>query len=224
MKGAVLMAYIYKITNKENGKEYVGKTEHSDPRNRFKEHLQESRQKRSKERPLYRAINKYGEDNFQFTVLEEVTSEEASNREKYWVKKLGTYGSVGYNATKGGDGSIYLDYQKIIEDYRLIGEQREVARINNCHEDSVKLILEKFNIPIITSDEILATKYAKGVEMLNKSTQEVIETFPSQIAAARYLIDNGYSNTKSAGSLSSKISLVVRGKRASCAGFKWRSL
>lgn len=218
------MAYIYVITNKINQKQYVGKTEHIDPVLRFKEHIRESQKKRSDNRPFHRALRKYGAENFSFSVLEEVNSSEASHREIYWISELNTYGSSGYNATKGGDGSAYLDYQKIIEDYKVIGEQRKVAEMNNCHEDSVKLILTKFNIPTKTSNDILAAKCGKKVAMIDIKTKEVLKTFNSQIEAARYLIENKYSNTRSPSSLSSKISLVVRGKRVTCSGFKWESI
>ena len=215
------MAYIYVITNKINQKRYVGKTEHIDPVLRFKEHIRESRKKRNDNRPLHRALRKYGAENFNFSVLEEVSSNEASHREIYWISELNTYGSSGYNATKGGDGSAYLDYQKIIEDYKVVGVQRKVAEMNNCCVESVKRILTKFNIPTRTSDDILTTKYAKKVAMIDIKTEEVLKTFNSQIEAARYLIENKYSNIRSPSSLSSQISLVVRGKRATCCGFKW---
>ena len=57
-------------------------------------------------RPLYRAIRKYGVNNFVFSVLSKVeTNERANIYEKFLIKILGTYGGKGYNATTGGDGS-----------------------------------------------------------------------------------------------------------------------
>jgi group I intron endonuclease len=64
------MAYIYMITNEINGKVYVGKTEESIQK-RFVEHCADSKKERNKNRPLYRAMNKYGVENFTIHLLEE---------------------------------------------------------------------------------------------------------------------------------------------------------
>lgn len=40
-------------------------------------------------------------------------------REIYWIKELGTYGSNGYNASKGGDGTILYNHSEIVELARL---------------------------------------------------------------------------------------------------------
>lgn len=218
------MAYIYKITNELNSKSYIGKTEKIHPLDRFYEHIKDSKSEYKGNRPLYRAFNKYGVENFSFEVIETVLSEESSSREIYWIATYQTYGSAGYNATKGGDGTAYLNYSKIIEDYNKMQDMSEVAKINNCHADSVSLILKAHNIETVSSHQVLTTKYGKKVAMLNIKTEKTIKMFDSQLAAARYLIEKEYSKTASAESLSSKISLVVRGKAKTCCGFKWKAI
>lgn len=64
------MAFIYKITNLINNKCYIGKTERTIEK-RWKEHL---RKRNSLDLPLYRALNKYGINNFQIEQLEECSS------------------------------------------------------------------------------------------------------------------------------------------------------
>lgn len=216
------MAYIYVITNKTNGKQYVGKTEHVDPVLRFKEHLRESRKERNENRPLHRALRKYGAENFNFSILEEVNSNEASDREIHWILELNTYGSNGYNATKGGDGSSYLNHAKIINDYKILKNTIEVADLNDCHSDSVINILNQNQIPVLKGSEVTKRKFGKAVEMLDIETSIPIKTFSSQIEAARYLIEHGHSRSSRAASLSSKISAVCRGERKTCSGYKWR--
>lgn len=61
-------------------------------------------------------MNKYGIENFIIEELEQVKDENLlSEREIYWIKELETYGSKGYNASKGGDGTILYDYKEIIQ-------------------------------------------------------------------------------------------------------------
>lgn len=59
-------------------------------------------------------MNKYGVENFMIEELEYVDSNsELSEREIYWIKELGTYGSNGYNA------SILYNHSEIVELARL---------------------------------------------------------------------------------------------------------
>ena len=68
------MKGIYKITNKLNNNCYIGKS--IDIERRFKEHKTHAFYKKERNREwnkvLYRAIRKYGLENFSFEVLEEV--------------------------------------------------------------------------------------------------------------------------------------------------------
>ena len=93
---------IYIITNDINDKVYVGKTMHSIEK-RFKEHCKDSKKERNEKRPLYNAMNKYGIKHFKISLLEECDSENAEEREIYWIEYYNSYKN-GYNATKGGDG------------------------------------------------------------------------------------------------------------------------
>lgn len=99
-----MYGYIYKITNKINGKIYVGKTEDT-PELRFNEHLRTVK-RGSKQSKLYSAIKCYGPDNFFVEELDRAdTKEELNNKEIYWINKLDSRNpEIGYNISKGGDG------------------------------------------------------------------------------------------------------------------------
>lgn len=96
------MRYLYLITNKINGKQYVGITK--DPKNRWYMHRWNSRQPWSKRSfAIANAMRKYGADNFEFQVIAMAKNLDiALNAEIELIKQYDTFNS-GYNETKGGD-------------------------------------------------------------------------------------------------------------------------
>lgn len=92
--------YIYKATNKINGMSYIGQSVH--PQERLQQHLTD---RRSKTSMFHRAIDKYGADAFEWTILAKVDGKENANKaEKHYIETENTYKPNGYNMTKGGDG------------------------------------------------------------------------------------------------------------------------
>lgn len=98
---------IYKIENKINGKAYIGQSINI-PR-RWKEHQATAIHPNYEgyNYPLYKAIRKYGLENFDFSVLEYCEPSNLDEKEKFYIKKFQTFGE-GYNQTAGGaDGQHY---------------------------------------------------------------------------------------------------------------------
>ncbi len=96
--------FVYLVTNRLDGKMYVGKTEKPIQR-RWKEHLANVRNPKHQEY-LYRAIRSHGSENFSVKLLAEAnTPEELNELERHWILNLNTLTpSRGYNMTSGGDG------------------------------------------------------------------------------------------------------------------------
>lgn len=97
------MGIIYKITNQINQKIYIGLTRNSLQR-RFSQHKYEANH--GVDRPLYRAMRKYGIDNFTIEVIDSANDlSTLKQKEQYWIQFYDSYGGHGhgYNATKGGD-------------------------------------------------------------------------------------------------------------------------
>ena len=96
---------IYKHTNKINGKSYIGKTCQS-----VQERWRKDGIGYQKSSPIFwQAIQKYGWDNFEHSILEQNLSEkEVNEREKYWIKFYDCCvldgKDKGYNIDRGGTG------------------------------------------------------------------------------------------------------------------------
>ena len=94
---------IYKITNQINKQAYIGLSK--DCLKRWSDHYSKSYHSQKQDdldKPLYKAMRKYGRENFSFEIIEECNSEELCEREIYWISYFDTYKN-GYNATMGGD-------------------------------------------------------------------------------------------------------------------------
>jgi group I intron endonuclease len=207
------MAYIYQITNDINGKIYVGKTERS-IEERFKEHCKDSKRREFEKRPLYRAMNKYGTEHFHIELLEETDKPEES--EIYWIEQKRSFKN-GYNATLGGEGTRYIDYDLVIATYKEVQNQNEVARRLNISADTVHSVLKNNHIDTIPSSTAAAVATGKIVNQYDLQGN-YIQSFLSSKAAAESL---GKITATSNGA-SSHISEVCRGKRKTAYGFIWK--
>ena len=126
------MIGIYKITNKINGKSYIGQS--NNIKRRFKEH---KRIAKETNKSLKQAYKKYGAENFEYTILEKCELERLDEREIYYIKKL----KPEYNRTTGGRGSanhiVTDETKKILKEKgkefwnRLTDEQKENIIQNN---------------------------------------------------------------------------------------------
>lgn len=94
------MVRIYLITNKINGKQYVGKTVHT-IQYRFNQHCN-----KPINTYIHNAINKYGRENFTIEELCRCADTEWQDLEKFYIQKYHTlYTEGGYNITPGGDSN-----------------------------------------------------------------------------------------------------------------------
>ena len=92
------MIGIYKFTNKINGKIYIGQS--IDIEHRRKEHL-----RYKDESYFHRSLMKYGNNNFDFEILEECDIMQLDEKERYWISYYHSNNrDKGYNCTDGGEG------------------------------------------------------------------------------------------------------------------------
>ena len=129
---------IYKITNLLNGKVYIGQTIH--PERRWTEHKQKVRHGQEKF-PIHLAIEKYGEENFSFEILE--WTDDYDNEERRLIKEYNSISPNGYNIGEGG------------ENYVMYGEDNPRNIVKN---DDVPLIIQDLKDNKMT-DRAIAAKY-----------------------------------------------------------------
>ena len=179
---------LYCIENLINHKKYIGKT-YGLIADRWGEHLRDARKERCSNRPLYRAINKYGAENFKIFSLGEYKQGDLEEAEQQAIINYDTYAANGngYNATLGGDGTRYLTFteDEVINSYLKLKNTSEVARLYECDPRTIRDILKKHNI------ESLWEPSRKSVRIIDLDL-----TFESLTDAAEYLVSQGYSKGK----------------------------
>ena len=96
-KSKVPISGIYLLRNKETNETYVGQSK--DLNNRYKEHIYHNQSNIDKD------IRKYGEENFDFIVLDLCDYSELDEKEDYYIRALES-DKYGYNRIKGGQHNI----------------------------------------------------------------------------------------------------------------------
>ena len=96
------IGYIYLITNKVNGKQYVGQTLRTVDK-RWKLHCYNARFAKYRHGVLSRAIHKYGAENFDVKMLQVCTEPLLNFYERHFIAAYGCMSPHGYNLTSGGD-------------------------------------------------------------------------------------------------------------------------
>ena len=108
--------------------------------------------------------------------------EQLSDKEKYWIEKLGTYHD-GYNMTHGGDGKRLYDYKELAEAYKKYKSVKKVAEIFGCDEKPVRLACAENNVKIeITPNKkrIKRTDLNTNEEKIYNSITDAAKDIPNK--------------------------------------------
>lgn len=178
------MGFIYKVTNNINNKVYIGQSIF-DIQKRFKEHLRDSRKESNSRRPFYDAINKYGQENFSISIIEEVENEKLNEREQYWISYFRSYVGFedcnGYNATLGGDSKLTKNYQVIVDDYLKTKSKAQTAKNLGICVETVSRAIESNHIKTISKNA--GESITRIDEMGNKVIYSSIRQAAMEIAS-----------------------------------------
>lgn len=200
------MGIIYKIQNIINDKIYIGQTQISLEK-RWNEHLRDTKRRDYK---FHRAIRKYGEESFSKEIIEEVSDDMLNEREIYWISYYDSYHN-GYNSTLGGDGSLKINRELIIELWDKGYSIEEIHKeVGYCKLTITKTLQSYKNYSHQESVHRGKRNQTKKICQYDMNGQ-YIKTFDSlTIAATEMGVDRN------------AISSCCRNKRPSCKGFLWR--
>jgi group I intron endonuclease len=171
------MFYVYCYKNKTNGKCYIGKTKNISQR--------KSRHRRNAfvdklTLPFYNALRKYGENNFDFQILEQFEHEYVIfDLEIFYIKAYKSNNSeYGYNLTAGGEGSAGLKHNEnqIKANKLKVGDkngnskltEQVVYQIFNDYKTGeyyIKQIADKYQVSPITIERLLCGKSWKHLNL-----------------------------------------------------------
>jgi group I intron endonuclease len=207
------MGYIYKITNKNTGKMYIGQTI-QDLEERWRGH----RSSKSNCRYLKLAIKKYGIYNFEFKLICVCFDNDMDKFENDYIKKYNTLVPNGYNLREGGNGGRHNEEtkQKISESLKnrtdIIYSKNQLGR---PHTEEIKKKI---------SNSLKGRKLSK--ESIQKRNQKLIKYKVFQLNKDEKIINtfNGYTEAaKSVGTSKVNIWGACNGKYKTSKGYFWKS-
>lgn len=215
------MVGIYKITNTENGKCYIGQSR--DIKARWQKHL--SLYKSYPDYELYRAFKKYGISKFTFEIIEECQIEELNEREIYWIAQYDSFNN-GYNMTLGGEACNGTNDKKVYQ-YDISGKL--IGEYKSAHEASRILNIQFTNICKVCRGE-RKTAGGFGWSYEKKTIEEPIKTTIKHNTPVLQYDKSGnfiaeYKSAREAqrqtGISSTTIGLVCKGKGKTAGGYLW---
>lgn len=194
---------LYVITNKVNGKQYIGKT-YKQVHERFNQHVFDSRRERNKGRKLYQAMNEFGVDNFCIQTIGQYEEKELEHKEMEYIYYYDTYRN-GYNETLGGDGKRYIDTpdEEFVRLYHELGTVKKVSEATGHDAGWISRILKNNGVVI---------EHGSSKSILINNTDLV---FDSVTECAKYLMKNQITTSANLTQIIKSISRVLRGKRKS---------
>ena len=168
------MGYIYLITNKIDGKKYVGQTIGKDIYERWKGHLKKS----SNCRYLKHALEKYGKDNFKIICI--CFDENCNNYEQEYMIKFNTLVPNGYNLRQAGNNGFHNEETK-----KKIGESIK-SYYTNLPENEKKAIYDK---------QRGQKNHNFGKKMSEEQRQQMIKNIKTKKAVECYTLENKFIKT-----------------------------
>ena len=218
------MIGIYKITNKINGKCYIGQS--VDIQQRWSKHLSTFNGNATPDYEIYKAFAKYGVNNFTFEVIEECDKSLLNSREIFWIEFYDSFNN-GYNMSLGGEACNGTN-DKAVYQYDLSGKfikeyksAHDAARENNIQFTNICKVCRGERKTAggfgwsyekkIAIESIKTKRLGDGTVLQYTKNGEFVAEYPTAREAWK---KTGISDTT--------IGNVCKGKGKTAGGFVWR--
>nr|DAI99448.1 MAG TPA: intron associated endonuclease [Caudoviricetes sp.] len=202
---------VYKATNKINNKVYIGITTKT-LEHRKRIHIRDSK---TKDTYFYRALRKYGENNFEWEIIDSAeTMEELEELERYYINLYDSFNNKkkGYNSTSGGYNLYEItDEERRNRSKRAKGENNPMYGVESPmkgkhfteeHKSKISNALKKSYRPHVVGGSNPSAK-----RVINLDTKEIFETLTD--ASKKYGISR------------QMIGKVCNGHNKTAKGFRW---
>lgn len=171
---------IYGIRNNVNENIYIGKTGMSFG-DRWDSHRALLRGNKHFNQHLQRAWNKYGEENFEFIIIEDCNIDELDEKEKYYIT-LYREQNLSYNFADGGEGGSFLGKHLSEDTKRKIGDKNRIHMTGRRHSEETKKKMsqsQKERYEQWTEEEkiawgVLSSERARGYKWNDESRNKMI--------------------------------------------------
>lgn len=196
-----MISGIYRIYNVASDKSYIGQAQ--DLSKRRAGHFYRLRLNKHGNNHLQNAFNKYGESNFYFQILENVSVDELNIKEQCWIDYYGFDSLYNLCPTAGSSrGRKPTDETK-----QKIG----AAMLGRKHTDETRAKISAAKRAHKHSEEAIK-KMGKPVKQLDRTTGEVLRVFDSVKEATQNV------GLKSSNSICD----VIAGRSPTAGGYKWQ--
>lgn len=201
---------IYAIINTLNNKIYIGQS--SNMFDRLHRHFKKLKNGKHENQHLQNSFNKYGENVFSISILEECYINELTTKEQLWLDSFDD--NEKYNICKIAGTTLGYKHSKENKILISLKSKGNKSALGYRHTEATKALLSACSKNHVVKDETkikLGDKLGKKVAQICKETNEIIKVYRSIRFAAKEL------NIQAKG-----IYQVCYHKLNSSGGYKWK--